>query len=111
MTEINGSTLYVQTTGDPLEYLLYTDSALTAAYDTTGFSVYTSGGLARTFATGQGWLSGTGIDIFAQSGGNRSMLANDFTQVNDLGFGALLVNNALAELVSMFTYYYHRLLH
>jgi hypothetical protein len=107
MTEINGSTLYVQTTGDPLVYNLYTDSALTAAYDTTGFSVYTSGGLARTFATGQGWLSGTGIDIFAQSGGNRSMLANDFTQVNDLGFGALLVNNALAELVSMFTYYCH----
>jgi hypothetical protein len=107
MTEINGSTLYVQTTGDPLVYNLYTDSALTAAYDTSGFSLYTSGGLSRTFASGQGWISGTGVDIFAQSGGNRSMLANDFTQVNDLGFGALLVNNALAELVSMFTYYCH----
>ena len=35
------------------------------------------------------------------------MLANDFTQVNDLGFGAIAVNNALSELVSMFTYYCH----
>lgn len=63
--------------------------------------------LDETSNSGTGWTSGTGVDIFIQSGGNRSMLSNDFTQVNDLGFGALCVNNALAELVSMFTYYCH----
>ena len=54
-----------------------------------------------------GYTGSTGVDIFIQSGGNRSMLANDFTQVNDLGYGAIAVNNALSELVSMFTYYCH----
>ncbi len=63
--------------------------------------------LDETSNDSTGWDSGTGIDIFVQSGGNRSMLANDFTQINDLGFGALIINNALSELVSMFTYYCH----
>ena len=63
--------------------------------------------LDETSNAGTGWTSGTGVDIFIQSGGNRSMLANDFTQINDLGFGAICINNALAELVSMFTYYCH----
>ena len=39
--------------------------------------------------------------------GNRSMLANDFTQINDLGYGAFATNGGLMELVSMFTYYCH----
>ena len=29
-------------------------------------------------------------DIFIQTAGNRSMLANDYTQVNDLGYGLVL---------------------
>ena len=37
--------------------------------------------------------------------GNRSMLANDFTQINDMGYGAIAVNGGLLELVSVFTYY------
>jgi hypothetical protein len=37
--------------------------------------------------------------------GNRSMLANDFTQINDMGYGAVAANGGLIELVSMFTYY------
>ena len=39
--------------------------------------------------------------------GNRSMLSNDFTQVNDLGYGILATNGGLVEAVSMFTYYCH----
>ena len=39
--------------------------------------------------------------------GNRSMLSNDFTQVNDLGYGVLATNGGLTECVSMFTYYNH----
>ena len=37
--------------------------------------------------------------------GNRSMLANDYTQINDMGYGAIAANGGLMELVSVFTYY------
>jgi hypothetical protein len=47
------------------------------------------------------------IPITLQTAGNRSMLGNDFTQVNDLGYGLVVVNGALSEMVSMFTYYCH----
>ena len=63
--------------------------------------------LDETSNNGNGYTGGTGVDIFVQSGGNRSMLSNDFTQVNDLGYGIAAVNNALTETVSMFTYYCH----
>ena len=43
--------------------------------------------------------------ITIQTGGNRSILGNDFTQINDLGYGLVAVNGALSEMVSMFTYY------
>jgi len=39
--------------------------------------------------------------------GNRSMLSNDFTQVNDMGYGLIATNGGLTEAVSMFTYYCH----
>ena len=39
--------------------------------------------------------------------GNRSMLGNDFTQVNDLGYGIAATNGGLIEAVSIFTYYCH----
>ena len=45
------------------------------------------------------------VPITVQTAGNRSMLGNDFTQVNDLGYGLLAANGALSEMVSMFTYY------
>ena len=44
-------------------------------------------------------------DIILQTSGNRSMLANDFVQLNDLGYGTICNNGAMAELVSQFTYY------
>ena len=37
--------------------------------------------------------------------GNRSMLSNDFTCINDMGYGLLATNGGLTEAVSMFTYY------
>lgn len=39
--------------------------------------------------------------------GNRSMLSNDYTQINDLGYGLVAQNGGLIEAVSMFTYYCH----
>ena len=46
-------------------------------------------------------------ELVLQTGGNRSLLANDYTQVNDMGYGLVVTNNALSEMVSVFTYYCH----
>jgi hypothetical protein len=45
--------------------------------------------------------------IIIETPGNRSMLCNDFTQINDLGYGIVATNNGLCEAVSVFTYYNH----
>jgi hypothetical protein len=45
------------------------------------------------------------VSIVIETAGNRSMLSNDFTQVNDLGYGLVCTNNGIAEAVSVFTYY------
>ena len=47
----------------------------------------------------------TPSEITLVTAGNRSMLANDFTQMNDLGYGIFCTNGGLVENVSMFTYY------
>ena len=52
-------------------------------------------------------VPGGGQEIFVQTAGNRSMLANDYTQVNDLGYGLFVNNAALSEQVSTFCYYNH----
>ena len=46
-------------------------------------------------------------DIFLQTSGNRSLLAQNFTQINDLGYGLVCNNGAVSEQVSTFTYYNH----
>ena len=48
---------------------------------------------------------GQKIDGSLHNGGNKSMVSNDFTQVISDGIGAWVLNNARAELVSVFTYY------
>ena len=50
------------------------------------------------------WTNGN-LNITLETPGNRSMLANDFTQVNDLGYGIVAHNGGLTEQVSTFTYY------
>ena len=50
---------------------------------------------------------GQKIDGALHGGGNRSMVSNDFTQVISDGIGAWVLNNARAELVSVFSYYAH----
>ena len=54
--------------------------------------------------TGTGCI-GMKVDGNLHNGGNKSMTANDFTQVLSDGIGAWITNNARAELVSVFTYY------
>tara|TARA_B110000503_G_scaffold52088_1_gene83845 strand:+ start:1613 stop:8398 length:6786 start_codon:yes stop_codon:yes gene_type:complete len=104
MTQLNGNNYYVSVV-DSTSFSLYSDAGLTIAVDGTSFNTYTGAGVVKLIGSGSGYLGGTGVSIFLQSGGNRSMLSNDFTQVNDLGYGAIATNNALSELVSMFTYY------
>jgi chitodextrinase len=48
---------------------------------------------------------GMKVDGSLHNGGNKSMTANDFTQVLSDGIGAWISNNGRAELVSVFTYY------
>ena len=48
---------------------------------------------------------GIKIDGSLHNAGNKSILANDFTQVIDNGFGVWILNGAKSELVSVFTYY------
>jgi len=49
--------------------------------------------------------TGMMIDGNAHSTGNKSMVANDFTQINTDGKGVSVINGGRAELVSVFTYY------
>ena len=48
---------------------------------------------------------GQRVDGSVHNGGNKSFVSNDFTQVLSDGIGAWVLNNARAELVSVFTYY------
>jgi hypothetical protein len=50
-------------------------------------------------------VKGNPISVTLLTAGNTSMLSNDYTQVNDLGYGLAGANNALIETVSVFTYY------
>ena len=50
---------------------------------------------------------GGGLTINIEMGGNKSMLANDFAMINDLGYAILCTNGGVSEQVSTFTYYCH----
>jgi hypothetical protein len=65
----------------------------------TGFTGVTGVGLTGVD------LDSLPVDITLQTAGNRAMLGNNFTQINDLGYGLVCANGALSEIVSQFTYY------
>jgi hypothetical protein len=50
---------------------------------------------------------GMRIDGSLHNGGNKSIVANDFTQIISDGIGYWASNNGLSELVSVFTYFCH----
>jgi len=55
-----------------------------------------------------GYLNdGGGLIINIEMGGNKSMLANDFAMINDLGYAIVCYNGGVSEQVSTFTYYCH----
>ncbi len=47
------------------------------------------------------------LRINIEMGGNKSMLANDFAMINDLGYAIFCKNGGISEQVSTFTYYCH----
>jgi hypothetical protein len=51
--------------------------------------------------------TGGGLRINIEGGGNKSMLANDFAMINDLGYAIVAYNGGVTEQVSTFTYYCH----
>ena len=57
-----------------------------------------------TFGTG---AIGLKVDGDLHNGGNKSVVANDFTQVIDNGIGFWVNGDGKSELVSVFTYYNH----
>ena len=65
--------------------------------------------LSASSNSGNGWDGSyaTPYNIIVQTAGNRSLLANDFVQINDLGYGVVATNGGLSEQVSTFTYYNH----
>ena len=50
---------------------------------------------------------GGGLVINIEMGGNKSMLANDFAMINDLGYAIFCTNGGVSEQVSTFSYYCH----
>lgn len=44
-------------------------------------------------------------EIRVETAGNKSMTSNDYTQINNDGYGLIATNNGLVETVSVFTYY------
>ena len=51
--------------------------------------------------------AGANLPINIEMGGNRSMLANDFAMINDLGYAIVVTNGGATEQVSTFSYYCH----
>ena len=71
---------------------------------TTNRGTIVSNTINYVYGTGSSG-GGAGIGINLETAGNKSMLANDFTQINDLGYGIFVTNAGLTEQVSTFTYY------
>ena len=87
------------------------------AINEPSFSGYLANNITvrNTIQTNRSILQQSAVDFVDFNGnryeilmpGNRSMLCNDFTQINDLGYGIVVANGGLTEAVSMFTYYCH----
>jgi len=77
-------------------------------YEVVGDTAYATLILDEGSNEKRGWddpSDSTALPIILQTAGYRSMLSNDYTQINDLGYGIVGNNNALLEAVSVFTYY------
>ena len=84
-------------------YQIDTISSYSQTFDANGNVI--GGVVTLTLGVATPWLNGAGQAINIEMGGNKSMLANDYAQVNDLGYAILATNGGITEQVSTFTYY------
>ena len=85
-------------------------TSINLSYGGTGYSLsvtptVTFGLQSFSGVLKNGFVGPLPYNIELNTAGNRSMLANDYTQINDLGYGVFATNGGLIENVSMFTYY------
>ena len=74
--------------------------------DVSAQIIYKSPYIQNVTTLGTGCI-GMKVDGSLHGGGNRSIVANDFTQVISDGIGIWVTNGGLSEIVSIFTYYCH----
>ena len=84
-------------------YQVNTVSNYTQTFDINGNVI--GGQVILNLGAATPWLEGTGQKINIEMAGNKSMLANDFAMVNDLGYAIVAANGGITEQVSTFTYY------
>jgi hypothetical protein len=74
----------------------------TTAYNTVISNISLIASSVNTFLK-----NGANLTINIETGGNRSMLANNLSMFNDLAYGVIATNGAFTEQVCTFTYYVH----
>jgi hypothetical protein len=80
---------------------------LPAGATTTAFGTVTTNMSTIASSVTNFLNNGANQRINLETGGNRSMLANDFAMFNDLAYGIIATNGAFTEQVCTFTYYAH----
>ena len=103
LSAISGPTITSSTVGSTLAGYYTNTISPSAAGPTTWLQTANAAGLGG--GTIANYLINGNTPINIEAGGNKSMLANDYTQVNDLGYGIVAMNAGLTEQVSTFTYY------
>ena len=109
VNKTNWATYCTNTLSIPLAY----PSTTSGSVGSTLNSAFTT--ITNNYSSNANWLgvaiptylSNGNVPINIEMGGNKSMLANDYTQVNDLSYGIVATNAGLTEQVSTFTYYNH----
>jgi len=84
-------------------YQVNTVSNYAQTFDVNGNII--GGSVQLNLGASTPWLGGAGQNINIEMAGNKSMLANDFAMINDLGYAILATNGGITEQVSTFTYY------
>ena len=81
-----------------------TGKAAVVSLDPSG-SITTASPYIQNCTSNNANATGIQIDGLLHSSGNKSILANDFTQINSDGKGVHAIGGGRGEMVSVFTYY------
>jgi len=103
----NAATMFLVNNANYVSFMTFqgmTTGAVVVALDPSGAITTASPYIHNCTSVNTG-STGMLIDGKAHTAGNKSMVANDFTQINTDGKGVSVINGGRAELVSVFTYY------